>query len=94
MENRRQQGAEVLDNLEIDHVDKILNPNHSGEMSIMMAEFKSSINDYLKELDNSPVRSLADIIAFNESNPELVCIFNSYILLMSHGCVRIYLSFI
>ncbi|KAL8060230.1 hypothetical protein ABFX02_02G011300 [Erythranthe guttata] len=67
----RKQGAEVMDNLEIDRVDEILNPNDSGEMSIMMAEFKTSINVYLKELDNSPIRSLADIIAFNESNPEL-----------------------
>ncbi|KAL7118577.1 hypothetical protein ACP275_02G011300 [Erythranthe tilingii] len=67
----RKQGAEVMDNLEIDRVDEILNPNDSGELSIMMAEFKTSINVYLKELDNSPIRSLADIIAFNESNPEL-----------------------
>ncbi|KAL0383976.1 UNVERIFIED_CONTAM: putative amidase [Sesamum radiatum] len=43
----------------------------SGELSIMMAEFKAAINIYLKELVHSPVRSLADIIAFNENNPEL-----------------------
>ncbi|KAI3446224.1 hypothetical protein Pfo_002889 [Paulownia fortunei] len=67
----RQRGAQVIDNLKIDHVETILDPNHSGEISIMMAEFKTSINVYLKELGNSPVRSLADIIAFNESNAEL-----------------------
>ncbi|KAL0422879.1 UNVERIFIED_CONTAM: putative amidase [Sesamum latifolium] len=67
----RKRGAEVVDNLKIDDVETILEPNHSGELSIMMAEFKAAINIYLKELVDSPVRSLADIIAFNESNPEL-----------------------
>ncbi|KAG8368139.1 hypothetical protein BUALT_Bualt15G0014000 [Buddleja alternifolia] len=67
----RERGAEVIDNLKIDHVEKILDPNHSGEASIMMVDFKTSINVYLKELVHSPVHSLADIIAFNESNVEL-----------------------
>ncbi|KAK6136651.1 hypothetical protein DH2020_029595 [Rehmannia glutinosa] len=67
----RQRGAEVIDDLKIDHIDTILEPNHSGEISIMMADFKTSINVYLKELEDSPVRSLADVIAFNESNVEL-----------------------
>ncbi|MBA0642602.1 hypothetical protein Goklo_026958, partial [Gossypium klotzschianum] len=35
------------------------------------AEFKSSVNEYLKELAISSVRSLADIIDFNQNNPEL-----------------------
>ncbi|KAK6136642.1 hypothetical protein DH2020_029625 [Rehmannia glutinosa] len=67
----RQRGAEVIDDLKIDHIETILEPNHSGEISIMMADFKTSINVYLKELEDSPVRSLADVIAFNESNAEL-----------------------
>ncbi|KAK6159559.1 hypothetical protein DH2020_006873 [Rehmannia glutinosa] len=67
----RQRGAEVIDDLKIDHIDTILEPNHSGEISIMMADFKTSIKVYLKELEDSPVRSLADVIAFNESNAEL-----------------------
>ncbi|KAL0365635.1 UNVERIFIED_CONTAM: putative amidase [Sesamum angustifolium] len=67
----RKRAAEIVDNLKIDDVETILEPNHSGEVSIMMAEFKAAINIYLKELVDSPVRSLADIIAFNESNPEL-----------------------
>ncbi|KAL3621359.1 hypothetical protein CASFOL_036271 [Castilleja foliolosa] len=71
IETFRQRGAQVLDNLEIDGIGTILDPNHSGEISIMMADFKTSINAYLKDLESSPVRSLADIIAFNESNPEL-----------------------
>ncbi|KAL8556356.1 hypothetical protein ACS0TY_003968 [Phlomoides rotata] len=67
----RERGAHVIDNLKIDHIETILNPNHSGKLSIMMADFKTSINSYLKELENSPVHSLADIIAFNENNAEL-----------------------
>ncbi|KAK4437669.1 putative amidase [Sesamum alatum] len=70
----RKRGAEVVDNLKIDDIEIILEPNHSGEVSIMMAEFKAAINIYLKELVDSPVRSLADIIAFNESNAELTSI--------------------
>lgn len=63
----RQQGAVIVDNLQIVDIDMILEPHQSGEFLVMMAEFKSSINAYLKELINSPVSSLADIIAFNEN---------------------------
>lgn len=67
----RKRGAIVVDNLHIANIDKILNPGHSGELTVMVADFKTSINAYLKELIDSPVRSLSDIIAFNENNPEL-----------------------
>ena len=39
---------------------------------VMVVDFKISINAHLKELINSPVRSLSDIIAFNQNNHELV----------------------
>lgn len=55
-----------------EHGEEIMDPNHSGEALVMMVEFKTAINAYLKELITSPVRSLADIIAFNERNSELV----------------------
>jgi amidase len=61
-----------VDNLEIANVDVILNPSQSGELTAMLAEFKVTLNDYLKELISSPVRSLADIIAFNQNNNQLV----------------------
>jgi len=45
-----------------------------------MAEFKLSLNDYLKDLITSPVWSLADIIAFNKNNPDLVsAVFLSFV---------------
>jgi amidase len=39
------------------------------ERLLMNAEFKLSINDYLSDLLYSPVRSLAQVIAFNEAHP-------------------------
>jgi amidase len=63
-----------VDNLEIANIDVILDPTQSGELIVLLAEFKISIKDYLKELSNSTVRSLADIIKFNLNNPVLVSI--------------------
>lgn len=42
----------------------------SGEEIALLAEFKMSLNAYLKELVKSPVRSLADVIAYNEEFAE------------------------
>ncbi|XP_015893444.1 probable amidase At4g34880 isoform X2 [Ziziphus jujuba] len=67
----RERGATIVDNLEIENVDVILSPKRSGELTAMLAEFKLSLNDYLKELIASPVRSLAEVIAFNNNNPDL-----------------------
>ena len=67
-----------MDNLEIENVDILMNSSRSGELTVMLAEFKLSLNEYLKKLVSSPVRSLADIIAFNENHPDLVII--SYLL--------------
>jgi amidase len=39
------------------------------EILLMAAEFKISINAYLSGLLYSPVRSLAQVIAFNEAHP-------------------------
>ncbi|KAJ6409889.1 hypothetical protein OIU84_009388 [Salix udensis] len=67
----RERGATVVDNLEIANINTIVNPSQSGELTLMMAEFKLFLNDYLKDLLTSPVWSLADIIAFNKNNPDL-----------------------
>ncbi|XP_058078137.1 probable amidase At4g34880 [Magnolia sinica] len=61
----RQRGAILVDNLEIANVSDILNVTMSGEEIALLTEFKLSINAYLSELVHSPVRSLADLIAFN-----------------------------
>lgn len=44
----------------------------SGERTALLAEFKMSLNAYLKDLVKSPVRSLADVIAYNEKFAEEV----------------------
>ncbi|XP_021753116.1 putative amidase C869.01 [Chenopodium quinoa] len=67
----REKGAILVDDLEISNIGEILNPHHSGELTAMLADFKHAIPEYLEGLESSPVRSLADIIAFNENNPEL-----------------------
>ncbi|KAJ8767582.1 hypothetical protein K2173_017926 [Erythroxylum novogranatense] len=61
----RQQGAVLVDNLEIADINFTLNSIASGEDIALLAEFKISLNAYLDELINSPVRTLADTIAFN-----------------------------
>ncbi|XVF67882.1 hypothetical protein PTKIN_Ptkin10aG0157600 [Pterospermum kingtungense] len=68
----RARGATIIDDLEIQDIDIISDLYRSGELMLLLAEFKSSINEYLKELAVSPVRSLADIIDFNKNNPDLV----------------------
>ncbi|CAL5377043.1 unnamed protein product [Camellia sinensis] len=67
----RQGGATIVDNLEITNVDVILDPYQSGEVMVMLAEFKLARNDYLKGLITSPVWSLSDVITFNMNNADL-----------------------
>ncbi|XP_017970646.1 PREDICTED: putative amidase C869.01 isoform X2 [Theobroma cacao] len=50
----RARGATIVDDLEIANIDIISDPARSGELMLMLAEFKSSINEYLKELAISP----------------------------------------
>ncbi|CAN1802794.1 Probable amidase At4g34880 [Linum perenne] len=69
--SRAEQGATVIDDLEIANVDMILDPFRSGEVAVMMAEFKVAVNRYLEDLVESPVRSLAEIVAFNVDNSKL-----------------------
>lgn len=67
----RQEGAVVIDHLQIANMDEILSEASASENTAMVAEFKISLNAYLKELVTSPVRSIADVIAFNNKNSEL-----------------------
>ncbi|KAJ1411362.1 Amidase signature domain [Sesbania bispinosa] len=66
----RQRGAVVIDNLEIPNIDEILDADKSGEKDLILAEYKISLNAYLKNLVVSPVRSLADVISFNKKNAD------------------------
>ncbi|KAL3814048.1 hypothetical protein ACJIZ3_015316 [Penstemon smallii] len=66
LQTLRRAGAILVDNLEISHIETILDSSVSGEDTALNAEFKMSLNAYLKELVASPVQSLADVIAFNK----------------------------
>ncbi|EOA19061.1 hypothetical protein CARUB_v10007729mg, partial [Capsella rubella] len=66
----RRKGAIVINNLTIPNMEVIVNGTNSGEEIALLAEFKMFLNAYLKELVKSPVRSLADVIAYNEEFAE------------------------
>ncbi|KAA8545210.1 hypothetical protein F0562_019901 [Nyssa sinensis] len=67
----RQRGAILVDHLEIANIEVILNSSSSGEATALQAELKLSLNAYLKDLVASLVRSLADVIAFNQKFSDL-----------------------
>ena len=73
-QNSGQEGAILVDNLEIANIHAILNVGTS-EWTALMIEFKQALNKYLKELVTSPVRTLADVIAFNKKFLDLVSMF-------------------
>ncbi|WJX53060.1 amidase [Trifolium repens] len=65
----RQRGAVLVDNLEIDNIDEILSA--PSEDIALNFEFKLALNAYLKDLVASPVKSFADVIAFNNKHSKL-----------------------
>ncbi|KAJ1378549.1 Amidase signature domain [Sesbania bispinosa] len=87
----RQEGAIVIDNLEIPNIDVILDPSISGETIALLAEYKLAINAYLKDLEFSPVRSLEDVISFNKRNAnlEMIMEYGQDIFLASQATDRI-----
>lgn len=85
----RQEGALVIDHLEIGNIDSLYSIAND-EMTAMLGEFKLAINAYLKELVTSPVRSLAEVIAFNNKFSDLVSIFHH---LSMHTCLGNFINF-
>ena len=65
----RRHGATVIENLDIANLSVIQNITKSGFQAAAPAEFKFNLNNYLSNLSYSPVRSLAEIIAFNNAHP-------------------------
>ena len=58
------QGAVIVDPANIATAKKL----DADEFEVLMYEFKADLNAYLAELTESPVRTLADVIAFNAKN--------------------------
>ncbi|KAG9441875.1 hypothetical protein H6P81_017729 [Aristolochia fimbriata] len=65
----RREGATLVENLVLANESTIMDFEASGQETAILAEFKLYLNQYLLELHQSPVRSLADIIAFNNNHP-------------------------
>ncbi|KAE8696157.1 Amidase family protein isoform 3 [Hibiscus syriacus] len=67
----RKRGAVLVENVNASKYLGAYNTDTDYENLAMTAEFKLAINSYLKELVASPVRSLRDLIAFNNKFAKL-----------------------
>lgn len=64
----RQKGATLVEN---SGINAIFNADYGNDMqTVLLYDFKQDLNMYLSELLESPVRTLADAIAFNNQHPE------------------------
>ncbi len=66
IERMKELGAEIVDPAGIPTAEQMKASN--SEMTVLLFEFKADLNQYLAELASSPVRTLADIIAFNNEH--------------------------
>ena len=62
----RSLGAEIIDPTNIPTAKQM--SESQSEMVVLLHEFKADLNSYLADLESSPVRSLEEIIAFNEAH--------------------------
>jgi amidase len=62
----RELGASIVDPADIPTVQQM--NETASEMTVLLHEFKADLNQYLADLASSPVRSMAEIIAFNEEH--------------------------
>jgi amidase len=65
----RDLGAVVVDPVDVPHIHEY----RETEKEVLLYEFKADLNAYLEGLGpNAPVRTMADVIAFNEAHAERV----------------------
>jgi amidase len=71
IERMKELGADIIDPADIPTSQQMA--SSKSELTVLLFELKADLNRYLAELVSSPVRSLADIIAFNNehANEEL-----------------------
>ncbi|PKA51044.1 Glutamyl-tRNA(Gln) amidotransferase subunit A, chloroplastic/mitochondrial [Apostasia shenzhenica] len=67
-ETMTKKGAILVDIVEMKNLEIMIDQLESGEVTALLAEFKLSVNAYLKQLVSSSVRSLADVIEFNKKH--------------------------
>jgi len=61
-------GATIIDHADIPTAQQM--SSSESELQVLLYEFKADLNAYLSELTESPVRSLAEIISFNDAHAE------------------------
>jgi amidase len=67
IEVMKHEGAEIIDPIEIDSIGKL----DDSELEVLLTELKADLNSYLSTLPPSvKVRTLKDVIEFNERNKE------------------------
>ena len=78
----RELGAEIIDPADIPTAEQM--SNFKAELTVLLHEFKVNLNAYLAELTCTPLRSLADIIEFNNAHAsEELSYFGQEMLLMA-----------
>jgi amidase len=70
IEQMRKLGAEVIDPADIPTAKQM--ETSDAEMTVLLYEFKADLNRYLAELASSPVRTLAEVITFNQEHAEQI----------------------
>jgi amidase len=68
IEQMRGLGAVIIDPADIPHAKEM--EESKNEETVLLFELKADMNAYLADLESSPVRTLAEIIAFNEAHAE------------------------
>jgi amidase len=68
VETLRELGAEIVDGVDLSGIAAV----REHEVRVMRFELKAGIDAYLRERPDAPVRSLADVIAFNAEHAERV----------------------
>jgi len=66
IERMRELGAVIIDPADIPTAKQI--SSSDSELTVLLFEFKADLNSYLAGLVNTPVHTLADIIAFNNAH--------------------------
>ena len=68
LETLRELGAEIVEGVDLSSVDAV----RQHELTVLLYEVKAGIDAYLAEHPDAPVRSLAEVVAFNRDHAERV----------------------
>ena len=81
IEHIKNEGAEVIE------IDSLMNPTVlQNSFLVMLYEYKKGLNDYFKSLgENAAVKSIDELIAFNETDSIELKYFNQKYLYMTSG---------